>query len=115
MALDIVRLYICLLSEFFVFSDMAVVTPSLLAESSFAPLLPGDSNTLTTAHYLMKILTEIQDNVNEINSMEISTESSLDDLLANAKWGFEDVLTHTWVRGMSMQVGFGQRLLISAS
>ncbi|KAN0136858.1 Exocyst complex component Sec5 domain containing protein [Lactarius tabidus] len=97
MALDIVRLYVSLLSEFFVFSDMAVVTPSLV-ESSFAPLLPGDSNTLTTAHYLMKILTEIQDNVNEINAMEISSESSLDDLLNSAKWGFEDVLTHTWVR-----------------
>ncbi|KAF8273712.1 exocyst complex component Sec5-domain-containing protein [Lactarius quietus] len=97
MALDIVRLYVSLLSEFFVFSDMAVTTPSLM-ESSFAPLLPGDSNTLTTAHYLMKILTEIQDNVNEINSMEISNELNLDDLLENAKWGFEDVLTHTWVR-----------------
>ena len=101
MALDIVRLYVSLLSEFFVFSDMAVTTPSM-GESSFAPLLPGDSNTLTTAHYLMKILTEIQDNVNEINSMEISNELSLDDLLENAKWGFEDVLTHTWVRGMSV-------------
>jgi exocyst complex component 2 len=104
MALDVVRLYVSLLSEFFVFSDMAVVTPSLV-ESSFAPLLPGDSNTLTTAHYLMKILTEIQDNVNEINAMEISSESSLDDLLNSAKWGFEDVLTHTWVRGMSVLVG----------
>lgn len=113
MALDIVRLYVSLLSEFFVLSDIAM-TPSMIA-SSFAPLLPGDSNTLTTAHYLMKILTEIQDNVNEINSMEISSESSLDDLLESAKWGFEDVLTHTWVRGMSMLVGFGQHLLISAS
>ena len=101
MALDIVRLYVSLLSEFFVFSDMAVTTPSS-GEGSFGPLLPGDSNTLTTAHFLMKILTEIQDNVNEINSMEISNESSLDDLLENAKWGFEDVLTHTWVRGTSM-------------
>ncbi|KAH8997998.1 exocyst complex component Sec5-domain-containing protein [Lactarius akahatsu] len=99
MAHDVVRLYVSLLSEFFVFSDMAVTTPSMM-EGSFAPLLPGDSNALTTAHYLMKIMAEIQDNVNEINSMEISGEmrSSLDDLLENAKWGFEDVLTHTWVR-----------------
>ncbi|KAH8993621.1 exocyst complex component Sec5-domain-containing protein [Lactarius hatsudake] len=99
MAHDVVRLYVSLLSEFFVFSDMAVTTPSM-GEGSFAPLLPGDSNALTTAHYLMKIMAEIQDNVNEINSMEISGEmrSSLDDLLENAKWGFEDVLTHTWVR-----------------
>ena len=101
MALDIVRLYVSLLSEFFVFSDMAVTTPSL-GEGPFAPLLPGDSNALTTAHYLMKILAEIQDNVNEINSLEMSSETNLDDLLENAKWSFEDVLTHTWVRGTSL-------------
>ncbi len=92
---------------------MAVTTPSL-GEGSFGPLLPGDSNALTTAHYLMKILAEIQDNVNEINSMEISGEmrSSLDDLLENAKWGFEDVLTHTWVRGASMLVDWASQPLL---
>jgi exocyst complex component 2 len=100
MAHDIIKLYVSLLSEFFVFSDMAVTTPQ--GEGSSAPFLPEDSNSLTTAHYLMKILTEIQDNVNEINSMEISGEmsSSLKGLLESAKWGFEDVITHAWVRGM---------------
>lgn len=100
MAHEIIKLYVSLLSEFFVFSDMAVTTPQ--GEGSFAPFLPEDSNSLTTAHYLMKVLTEIQDNVNEINSMEISGEmsSSLKGLLESAKWGFEDVLTHAWVRGM---------------
>ncbi|KAF8480248.1 exocyst complex component Sec5-domain-containing protein [Russula ochroleuca] len=98
MALDIIKLYVSLLSEFFVFSDMAVMTPP--TEGSSAQLLPDNSNSLTTAHYLMKILTEIQDNVNEINSMEISGDmsSSLRGLLESAKWGFEDVLTHAWVR-----------------
>jgi exocyst complex component 2 len=100
MAHDIIKLYVSLLSEFFVFSDMAVTTPP--GEGSSTPFLPDDSNSLTTAHYLMKILTEIQDNANEINSMEISGEmsSSLKGLLDSAKWGFEDVLTHAWVRGM---------------
>jgi len=100
MAHDIIKLYVSLLSEFFVFSDMAVTTPP--GDGSSTPFLPEDSNSLTTAHYLMKILTEIQDNVNEINSMEISGEmsSSLKGLLDSAKWGFEDVLTHAWVRGM---------------
>ncbi|KAH9019422.1 exocyst complex component Sec5-domain-containing protein [Lactarius hengduanensis] len=70
MAHDVVRLYVSLLSEFFVFSDMAVTTPSMV-EGSFAPLLPGDSNALTTAHYLMKIMAEIPG---------------------------QHVLTHTWVR-----------------
>ncbi|KAI0284606.1 exocyst complex component Sec5-domain-containing protein [Russula aff. rugulosa BPL654] len=98
MAHDIIKLYVSLLSEFFVFSDMAVTTPP--GDGSSTPFLPEDSNSLTTAHYLMKILTEIQDNVNEINSMEISGEmsSSLKGLLDSAKWGFEDVLTHAWVR-----------------
>lgn len=75
-------------------------------EGSSAQLLPDNSNSLTTAHYLMKILTEIQDNVNEINSMEISGDmsSSLRGLLESAKWGFEDVLTHAWVRGMFARV-----------
>jgi exocyst complex component 2 len=100
MALDVVKFYVSLLSEFFVFSDMAVTAPSP-TEGSSAPLLPDDSNSLTTAFYLMKILTEIQDNVNEINSMEISSETgtSLKGLLDSARWGFEDVLIHAWIRG----------------
>jgi exocyst complex component 2 len=100
MAHEIIKLYVSLLSEFFVFSDMAVTTPP--GEGGSAPFLPEDSNSLATAHYLMKILAEIQDNVNEISSMEISGEmsSSLKGLLESAKWGFEDVLTHAWVRGM---------------
>lgn len=104
MALDIIKLYVSLLSEFFVLSDMAVMTPTL-TEGGPA-FLPNDSNSLTTAHYLMKILTEIQDNVNEINSMEISGEmsSSLKGLLESAKWGFEDVLVKAWDRGMSTRV-----------
>jgi len=99
MAHDIIKLYVSLLSEFFVFSDIAVATlpPQ---EGEPASLLPDGSNSLTTAHYLMKILTEIQDNVNEINSMEISGEmsSSLKGLLDSAKWGFERVLMQAWIR-----------------
>ena len=103
MALDVIKLYVSLLSEFFVFSDMAVMTPP--TEGNLQ-LLPDDTNSLTTAHYLMKILTEIQDNVNEVNSMEISGDmsSSLKGLLESAKWGFEDVLTHAWVKGMLTRV-----------
>ena len=115
MALDIIKLYVSLLSEFFVFSDMAVMTPP--TEGGSVPLLPDNSNSLTTAHYLMKILTEIQDNVNEINSMEISGDmsSSLKGLLESAKWGFEDVLTHAWVRGMFTRVTVCYGVLIPSN
>lgn len=102
MALDIVKLYISFLSEFFMFSDSRVVSPPNAATEPTPPLLPRDSNSLTTAYQLMKILGEIQDSVNDVNAMEISNEagSSLKGLLESARWKFEDIVTHGWHRGI---------------
>jgi hypothetical protein len=100
MALDIVKLYISLISEFFTLSDMAVMT-SPGGSISTPPLLPLNSSSLSVAHYLMKILGEVQESVNELNAMEISTEaaSGLKSLLETAKWRFEDILINAWLRG----------------
>lgn len=101
MALDVVKLYISLLSEFFLFSDKAVMTPPGSSSNTTPPLLPKDSNALTTAHHLMKILGEIQESVTEINGMEISNDASsrLKSLLESARWKFEDILIHASLRG----------------
>lgn len=100
MALEVVKEYISLLSEFFMFSDAAVQSPSPDSNAT-PPLLPRDSNSLATMHHLMKILGEIQETVNEVNGMEISSEatSSLKSLLESARWKFEDILIHAWIRG----------------
>ncbi|THH31004.1 hypothetical protein EUX98_g3179 [Antrodiella citrinella] len=100
MALDVVKLYVSLLSEFFLFSDMAVMSPLGSASNTTPPLLPKDSNSLTTAFHLMKILGEIQESVNEISVMEISHDasSSLKSLLESARWKFEDILVTAWLR-----------------
>ena len=100
MALDIIKQYITLLSEFFTFSE-AMTSPSL-GSSPTPPMLPKHSNTLTTMHHLTKILGEIQETVNEVNGMEISSEASsnLKGLLDSARWKFEDILVHAWIRGM---------------
>ncbi|KZT10260.1 uncharacterized protein LAESUDRAFT_721596 [Laetiporus sulphureus 93-53] len=100
MALDIVKLYISLLSEFFMFSDSIMSSPPNTTIDTTPPLLPRNSNALTTGHQLMKIIGEIQDSVNDINGMEISSEasSSLKGLLESARWKFEDILTHAWIR-----------------
>lgn len=102
MALDIVKLYMSLLSEFFMFSDMAVMMSPNASSSGTPALLPRDSNSLTTLYHLTRILGEIQDGVNEINGMEISSEatSSLKGLLESARWKFEDILIQSWLRGM---------------
>ncbi|KAI0336755.1 hypothetical protein GY45DRAFT_1315389 [Cubamyces sp. BRFM 1775] len=97
MALDIIKLYISLLSEFFLFSDMAVMSPG---RNTTPPLFPKSSNSLTTAHHLMKILGEIQDSVNDVAGMEISSEASstLKNLLESARWKFADLLVNAWLR-----------------
>ncbi|KAH7926246.1 hypothetical protein BV22DRAFT_1087398 [Leucogyrophana mollusca] len=99
MALDIVKLYVSLMSEFFTLSDTAVMAPNSAGNAS-PPLLPSHSNSLTTAHFLVKILSEIQDCVTEVNSMEILSEASvvLRNLLESTRWRFEDTLTHAWLR-----------------
>ncbi|KAG6827599.1 hypothetical protein H0H92_011172 [Tricholoma furcatifolium] len=98
MALDIVKLYISLISEYFTLSDMAVTSPSL--NSAPTSNLPQDSHSLSTAYYLMKILGELQETVNDVNALEISPEvaSLLKNLLESAKWKFEDVIVSAWLR-----------------
>ncbi|CDO75740.1 hypothetical protein BN946_scf184921.g16 [Trametes cinnabarina] len=97
MALDIIKLYISLLSEFFLISDMAVMSPG---RNTTPPLFPKDSNSLTTAHHLIKILGEIQDSVNDVTGMDISSEASsiLKNLLESARWKFTDLLVNAWLR-----------------
>ncbi|KAK0192271.1 exocyst complex component sec5 [Armillaria mellea] len=100
MALDIIKLYISLISEFFTLSDMAVMSSPGGTNNALPPHLPANSSSMSTAHYLMKVLGEIQDTVNEVNAMEISAEAtaSLKSFLETARWRFEDILVNTWTR-----------------
>ena len=103
MALDIVRLHISLVSEFFVFTDMAVRSPGFSADATPANM-PEASNSLTTAHFLVRALGELLESVNEVNALEISSEvsASLKAFVESARWRFEDVLTMAWLRGQSL-------------
>jgi len=99
MALDIVKLYISLISDFFKLSDMAVMaSPS--SNASTLPLLPANTHSLAIAHYLLRLLSEIQESVSELNGMEISSDasSSLKNLLESARWRFTDILVSAWLR-----------------
>ncbi|KZT28105.1 hypothetical protein NEOLEDRAFT_1233888 [Neolentinus lepideus HHB14362 ss-1] len=100
MALDVIKLYISLLSEFFILSDTAVMRSAGKEASATPRLIPKNSNSLTTSHYLLKALGEIQDTVNELNTMEISGEGSsgLKSLMESTRWRFEDLLIQAWLR-----------------
>lgn len=104
MALDIVKLYVSLLSEFFNLSDAVVMQRSSIDSSP--KLLPKNSNSLTTAHFLIKILIEIQDCASEVTGMDIVPEasSSLRNLMESARWKFGDILVRVWLRGCRLEL-----------
>lgn len=99
MALDIIKLYVSLLSECFSLSDTVVMQRNNNDPSP--KLLPRHSNSLTTAHFLVKILIEIQDCANEMTGMDIvpDASSSLGNLVESARWKFGDILVRAWLRG----------------
>ena len=99
MALDIVKLYVSLLSEFFSLSDAAVMQRN--GNDASPKLLPRHSNSLTTAHFLIKILIEIHDCANEVTGMDIVPEatSNLRNLMESVRWKFGEVLIRAWLRG----------------
>lgn len=98
MALDIVRLYISLLSEFFTFSDAGVASSS--ATEHVPAYVPPTSDSLTTGLYVLRILTEITDCVGEVAGVDISpaASSSLKDLVASARWSFQEAICGAWAR-----------------
>ncbi|KAI9568121.1 exocyst complex component Sec5-domain-containing protein [Boletus coccyginus] len=102
MALDIVKLYVSLLSEFFSLSDAVVM--QRISSDSLPKLLPRHSNSLTTAHFLIKILAEIQDCASEVTGMDIVHEagSNLRNLVESARWKFGDILVRVWLRDATL-------------
>ncbi len=99
MVLDIVKSYILLVSEFFNLSDvtlMASATTSILPQH-----IPADSTSFAAAHFLQRILGELQDCVNDVCALDVSSDigSSLRSLMESAKWRFDDILINYWLQG----------------
>lgn len=94
MALDIIKLYINFLSEFFILSDVLSNSPTPNSPEH----LPSHSNSLTTAHWLTKILSEVQDCVTEIGALELGEGGLVKGLVESMRWRFEDVLVRSWLR-----------------
>jgi exocyst complex component 2 len=100
MALDIVRQYISLISEYFKLSDMAV--------STLSPSLGGKYNNrpcewlIDKCIRLQLILKEIVECAREISEMEIGGDaaSMLKELIDGARWTFGDALCALWLRGV---------------
>ncbi|KAF9564481.1 hypothetical protein CPC08DRAFT_788512 [Agrocybe pediades] len=95
MALDIVKLYISLISDFFKLSDVAVMGGTY---NSNPRLIPRNTHSPCNAYYLLKISADIQETVNELNGLEISQDNALKSFLESVRWRFEDILIESWLR-----------------
>jgi exocyst complex component 2 len=95
MALDIIKLYISLLSEFFILNDVL----SNSSTTTSPQHLPSHSNSLTTGHWLTKILGEVQDCVTEISALDLGEGDLVKGLVESVRWRFEDILVRSWMRG----------------
>ncbi|KAF8329383.1 exocyst complex component sec5 [Cantharellus anzutake] len=97
MAFDIVNLYISLPSEYFTLSDKAVVTNTA---SGIPPFVPTASSSITTSWFVSKILSEMEECVNDVTTAELSGEASsgLKSLLESARWRFVDAVCDNWLR-----------------
>ncbi len=114
MAFDIVKLYISLLSEHFTLSDKAVVGPTA---NGIPPFVPISSNCVTTSWFVSKVLSEMQECVNDVITAELSGEASsgLQNLLESARWRFVDAMCDNWLRGANRDLVFSLLYLIPPS
>lgn len=103
MAFDIVKLYISLISQLFVLSDMVVMASSEKngAKYNSSLRLPTNAHSLSTAYHLQRIFSEVQECVTDIIALNISSEvkSGLKGLMDSLKWRFTDTLARAWIRG----------------
>ncbi|KAM0755622.1 hypothetical protein T439DRAFT_295613 [Meredithblackwellia eburnea MCA 4105] len=109
MTQDIVTLYVSLLSQFFSLSSSTHSPPPAAGAPSAsdpnAPIVlpsfvPPNSNAPTICHWLLKILAELTECINEVGALELAGEASasLKELVASTRWRFEEATCAAWVR-----------------
>lgn len=129
MTLDIVKLYISLLGQFFSLSDISIASARPAGQSpaqsslgqaaansgtSLPDFVPGDGNSLITCDYAGKILSEIVESAGEIDALTAgnpgtSSTTSADlgqeakramrEFVESCRWRLEEAICETWSRG----------------
>lgn len=123
MSQEIVALYASLLTQFFHLAatnslDAYHPQPAASEEATPTPPIPSfvppNSNSMTTSHWLLRILNELTDCTSDLNALELAGEatSSLKEVVASARWRFEEAMCAVWVRGAYTMLWLDSTLLI---
>ncbi|ORX41152.1 exocyst complex component Sec5-domain-containing protein [Kockovaella imperatae] len=103
MCLDITKLYVSLLSQFFTLSDISVAESSIRKDTddpAIPDFVPVGSTVLTACQYAEKLVEEAGDHVGELIGLDIHPEAgqSLKNMLESLRWRMEEVVAATWTR-----------------
>ena len=107
MALEVVKLYISLLSTFFTLSDISISESSRsksqgedMPVPSFVP--PG-TTVLSACHFGEKLVEDVNEGIGELMGVDIGSEAGngLRNMLDSLKWRLQEVVTALWARGAS--------------
>jgi exocyst complex component 2 len=102
MAKGMIDLYASLLSDFF-----KLVPPPTDSEATVAPpvqrtsFIPPFSDSVTTCFFLTRIVMEMSECVNDINSINMASNAfeALTTLMDQTRWRFVEVICDTWNNG----------------
>ncbi|KAK4055272.1 Exocyst complex component S5 [Microbotryomycetes sp. JL201] len=104
MSQDIVTLYVTLVSTFFTLSSSTKASPDPNADPNatppLPPFVPPTANAATNCHWLLKVLSELNESVSELVTLELAGEAnqSLKELVSSTRWRFEEAICSAWVR-----------------
>lgn len=104
MALEIIKLYVSSLSQFFTLSDVGVSESSKRTtdEIELPPFVPAGTTVITAAFFAERLIEEVSDCVGELLAVEVAAEAghSLRNMTDSLRWRFEEVMAATWANGV---------------
>jgi hypothetical protein len=100
MALEVIKLYISLLSTFFTLSDPSIPSKATEEVPSFVP--PG-TTVLAACHFAEKLVEDVNEGIGELMGVDIGQEAGngLRNMLDSLKWRMQEVISALWARGTS--------------
>lgn len=104
MALEIIKLYISTLSQFFTLSDVAIAEAAIREDGEdppIPPFVPAGTTVIAACYFSERLLEDLAECAGELMVVDVGSEAGqgLRSTLDSLRWRFEEVIAATWARG----------------
>jgi exocyst complex component 2 len=116
MALEVIKLYISLLSTFFTLSDPSIPSKAKSGEESVPGFVPPGTTVLAACHFAEKLVDDVNEGIGELMNVDIGSEAGngLKNMLDSLKWRMQEVISALWARGTSPQELVMEELMVDS-